>query len=248
MVQIPSSDSKNGRFWQIDPLASEYPYNSPYAFQENKFGSGIELEGKELFPWANVIVSQEPILVRPVAVERIMPEPISPRIGYGSNGTGELVPNLLKAPIRPYRASQMGSKGGRGAGKEFSRKTLKDTWEEQGGECTSCGKEINRYGQSKRGETPTNDQAQADHIFPKNPSRGSTRGNNTKNNLEWLCRGCNNEKSNTLPNEYFDLFKVTPRDATNMVVPMNPIDIDKNKELNRVNVIIVGNDGKPIWN
>lgn len=70
------SDSKNGRFWQIDPLASEYPYNSPYAFQENKFGSGIELEGKELFPWANVIISQEPIVVRP-AIEPSLTQSIT---------------------------------------------------------------------------------------------------------------------------------------------------------------------------
>jgi hypothetical protein len=32
----------------IDPLASDYPHNSPYALQENKFGLGVELEGKEL--------------------------------------------------------------------------------------------------------------------------------------------------------------------------------------------------------
>ena len=32
----------------IDSLNSKYPYNSPYAFQENKFGKGVELEGLEL--------------------------------------------------------------------------------------------------------------------------------------------------------------------------------------------------------
>ena len=37
-----------GRFWQIDPLAEKYVYNSPYALQENKFGKGIELEGLEV--------------------------------------------------------------------------------------------------------------------------------------------------------------------------------------------------------
>ena len=37
-----------GRFFNIDPLATKYPYNSPYAFQENKLGMGIELEGLEL--------------------------------------------------------------------------------------------------------------------------------------------------------------------------------------------------------
>jgi hypothetical protein len=45
------SDPVLGRFWQIDPLAEQYVYNSPYALQENKFGRGVELEGKELLPW-----------------------------------------------------------------------------------------------------------------------------------------------------------------------------------------------------
>lgn len=42
------SDPAIGRFWQIDPLAESYTYNSTYAFQENKLGMGIELEGAEL--------------------------------------------------------------------------------------------------------------------------------------------------------------------------------------------------------
>jgi len=36
------------RFWQVDPLAEDYAYNSTFAFQENKFGIGIELEGLEV--------------------------------------------------------------------------------------------------------------------------------------------------------------------------------------------------------
>ena len=41
-------DPAIGRFWQIDPLAEDYMYNSTYAFQENKLGIGIELEGLEV--------------------------------------------------------------------------------------------------------------------------------------------------------------------------------------------------------
>jgi RHS repeat-associated protein len=37
-----------GRFMCIDPLAEKYPYNSTYAFQENKMGMGRELEGLEI--------------------------------------------------------------------------------------------------------------------------------------------------------------------------------------------------------
>jgi len=41
-------DARLGRFLSIDPLASMYPYNSPFAFAENKMGLGNELEGLEL--------------------------------------------------------------------------------------------------------------------------------------------------------------------------------------------------------
>ncbi len=40
-------DPQTGRFWQIDPLAPKYVYNSTYAFSENKVTSHVELEGSE---------------------------------------------------------------------------------------------------------------------------------------------------------------------------------------------------------
>jgi RHS repeat-associated protein len=36
-----------GRFFNVDPLAEKYVYNSPYAFSENDVVSAIELEGLE---------------------------------------------------------------------------------------------------------------------------------------------------------------------------------------------------------
>ncbi len=42
------SDASIGRFLMPDPLGSEYAHNSLYAFQENKLGKGVELEGAEL--------------------------------------------------------------------------------------------------------------------------------------------------------------------------------------------------------
>jgi RHS repeat-associated protein len=40
-------DPRVGRFFAIDPLASKYPHNSPYAFSENRVIDGVELEGLE---------------------------------------------------------------------------------------------------------------------------------------------------------------------------------------------------------
>ncbi len=40
-------DLQTGRFWQVDPLAEKYVYNSTYAFSENKVVAHRELEGLE---------------------------------------------------------------------------------------------------------------------------------------------------------------------------------------------------------
>ncbi|HBS87068.1 MAG: hypothetical protein A2W91_02520 [Bacteroidetes bacterium GWF2_38_335] len=41
------SDNRIGRFFAVDPLMAKYPWNSPYAFCENKVIQFIELEGLE---------------------------------------------------------------------------------------------------------------------------------------------------------------------------------------------------------
>ncbi len=43
-----ADDSRIGRFWSIDPLSDKYPWNSPFAFSENRTIDGIELEGLEV--------------------------------------------------------------------------------------------------------------------------------------------------------------------------------------------------------
>ena len=42
-------DPRVGRFFAVDPLVKSYPWNSPYAFSENKVIAFIELEGLESF-------------------------------------------------------------------------------------------------------------------------------------------------------------------------------------------------------
>ena len=41
-------DARLGRFWSVDPLAAKYPWNSTYAFAENRVVEGRELEGLEV--------------------------------------------------------------------------------------------------------------------------------------------------------------------------------------------------------
>ncbi|MFW5983344.1 MAG: hypothetical protein ACOCQ4_02495 [bacterium] len=42
-------DARIGRFLSIDPLTKDYPWNSPYAFSENRVIDGIDLEGLEYY-------------------------------------------------------------------------------------------------------------------------------------------------------------------------------------------------------
>jgi RHS repeat-associated protein len=44
-----------GRFFNVDPLAEKYYYNSPYAFSENKVVGHVELEGLESIPATGTI-------------------------------------------------------------------------------------------------------------------------------------------------------------------------------------------------
>jgi len=52
-------DARVGRFWSIDPLASKYPHNSPYAFSENRVIDSNELEGLETIPGGQVVTSED---------------------------------------------------------------------------------------------------------------------------------------------------------------------------------------------
>ena len=42
-------DPRLGRFLSVDPIAPNYPYNSSYAFSENRVNDGVDLEGLEFF-------------------------------------------------------------------------------------------------------------------------------------------------------------------------------------------------------
>jgi RHS repeat-associated protein len=42
-------DPRIGRFFAADPLEKSFPWNSPYAFSENRLMDAVELEGKEAY-------------------------------------------------------------------------------------------------------------------------------------------------------------------------------------------------------
>ncbi|TRW95416.1 lipase family protein [Flavobacterium gawalongense] len=50
-------DPRVGRFFAPDPLFKDYPYNSTYAFSENRVMDAVELEGREAFFIHGTIIS-----------------------------------------------------------------------------------------------------------------------------------------------------------------------------------------------
>ncbi len=56
-------DARIGRFWSVDPLRSDYPWNSTYAFAENSPIWAIDLDGMEKY-----------IIITKYSVDRISPE------------------------------------------------------------------------------------------------------------------------------------------------------------------------------
>ena len=50
-------DPRIGRFFAVDPLAKKYPWNSSYAFSENRVIDGVELEGLEVKAVGKVVTT-----------------------------------------------------------------------------------------------------------------------------------------------------------------------------------------------
>ncbi len=88
-------DSRLGRFLSVDPLGGKFPWNSSYAFAENKVIQFIELEGGEIaLPRVGWWTIPEPVLTlpkMPVAPLPPMPPPIMPQ-----------APNVPLSPSMPH--------------------------------------------------------------------------------------------------------------------------------------------------
>jgi RHS repeat-associated protein len=57
-------DPRVGRFFAIDPMTRSYPWNSPYAFSENRVIDGKDLEGKEFWGGIELWLSIQMIRVK----------------------------------------------------------------------------------------------------------------------------------------------------------------------------------------
>jgi RHS repeat-associated protein len=84
-------DPRVGRFFAVDPLAPDYPHNSPYAFSENRVIDGLELEGLEVFV-TNGTLGSAPLERGRSALETGLNDPgaYSPQLLATSLNSGDL--------------------------------------------------------------------------------------------------------------------------------------------------------------
>lgn len=77
-----------GRFFNVDVLAEDYDYQTPYAFSENKVTNHIELEGLEAVP------------IGPLGIPMPPPPPIYGSRTTGMHPVGRMVPEWFSKGVK----------------------------------------------------------------------------------------------------------------------------------------------------
>jgi hypothetical protein len=206
------SDYQIGRFWQIDPLAEKYVYNSPYALQENKFGLGVELEGKELGPFAPVF-SSNAALVRPMVLPRTVPntiplQPGSPVV-LPVTEKHHISPNALKDHPVVQEARQGGFKQDGKENKIDVEKFDKNTGEGRHGNHPEYNKEMLR---------------KLNEFEEKNPNRTVEQSTDFVRGSVSDTRNLINSKPDTKINDLFKSNATMPTDNTKVQIQLKKMD------------------------
>jgi len=102
-------DPRLGRFFAVDPLASSYPWNSPYAFSENRVIDAVELEGLEKMVLSDSQGSQNTVETGPTSMKdqinqfESMPQsgPEESYISEFNDGTNGLPPAYVESSNNP---------------------------------------------------------------------------------------------------------------------------------------------------
>jgi RHS repeat-associated protein len=131
-------DPRLGRFLSTDPIESEYPWNSPYAFAENRLGLGVELEGLELgpmiFPTSTPLLGMSDVIIMEGTVSRGVPLAESiietgMKAGDGMTKIGEVTTKAGEITIKTSK-----SPGGRPSPYDFTKSAAENFkgWKEVG--------------------------------------------------------------------------------------------------------------------
>ena len=99
-------DTRIGRFWSVDPLAAKFPWNSTYAFAENRVVDGRELEGLEWDPNKPPTTTNLEIPIRVVNAsdKTKVVSPLSPKTELSFQVSTKTVYAIDHGEIRPAKS------------------------------------------------------------------------------------------------------------------------------------------------
>jgi RHS repeat-associated protein len=207
-------DPQMGRFWQVDPLADKYTYNSTYAFAENKLGKGVELEGLELGPFPWMLLETNNVIARGSIVEDIVKT--SSEVGSKTE-QHHLLPRQLKGDPVAEQAREGGFKYEGQENKMGVEKFRKSTGEGRHGNHPDYTSEVSKRMSDFQKDNPNATPKEAAE-FAKN-----------------LAKELRETIQNNPGTKINDLFKA-PSDATkaNIFIPLDSKTLKQNAEDNKV--------------
>ncbi len=222
-----------GRFFNIDVLAEDYDYQTPYAFSENKVINHIELEGLEgiLIGPGGVPV---PVVVPQYGSRTTGMHPVGrmipPRFSRGVENLKNKVSTPSKLTVSIFAAASItamniysnvmksesdnkeedkseiktGSQGGPTAGKKFNPRQKREAKEKSAAE--NDGKVV--CADCGVETTPSKKREKGVNVRGDEEQVDhiypkSEGGNTTPENSQILCQSCNNSKSNQLPEDFY---------------------------------------------
>ncbi|NOQ75422.1 MAG: LysM peptidoglycan-binding domain-containing protein [Crocinitomix sp.] len=137
-------DPRIGRFFAVDPLAGSYPYNSPYAFSENRVIDGVELEGREYDPYLHTWIVRSGDTYISIANEL--------EVQYGINVSWQELKDLTGTDSRKLQVGQkvtvwnsISDAQAQGYADEFTHEEEVEVWQDMVYAFSKLLKEVTYY-------------------------------------------------------------------------------------------------------
>ncbi|MDR6489142.1 RHS repeat-associated protein [Chryseobacterium vietnamense] len=169
-----------GRFTAIDPLSEKFPYNSTYAFQENKLGMGREFEGLELVPFEFLVMSNSSIKPTTPMVEAMMREQAIEPVTITVSRAAPPSPPGFWEKIGNWFDSVFDSSSESTAPKTMD-KTMENVKPEGASESQIKPKNNNEFVKPENWETKETKSPGKQHIDPNNPRNNVREMKGNKN-------------------------------------------------------------------